>query len=131
VFCSRGLKGNGLESEVATANLLGLAMTGRGGLIGPEELDEVEPGSGEDGGRSGRLCGGGGSMVAMESQLCCGVECIVRVVECCFTLVELLLRCCPVGGMSDQSYAPQLKLLAIIRAKFYRLLYLVSTGVDC
>jgi hypothetical protein len=73
VFCSRGLNGNGLESEFATANLFGLAMTGRGGLFDPAESEEVEPGSGEDGGRYGRLCGGG-SMVARWSQLCCGVE---------------------------------------------------------
>jgi hypothetical protein len=94
MFCSRGLKGNGLESEVAAVNLFGLAMTGRGGLIGPEELDEVEPGFGEDGGRSGRLCGGG-SMVARESRPCCEV-CVIelsscRVLLCSYRVVAKML----------------------------------------
>ena len=122
VFCSRGLNGNGLEFEFATASLFGLAMTGRGGLLDPAESEEVEPGSGKDGGRNGRLCGGG-SMFARWSQLCCCVE-------CCSNVVGLSPRCCPVERMFDQSHAPQLKLLAIIRANFYGLLYLVLTDVD-
>jgi hypothetical protein len=48
VFCSRGLKGKGLESEVATLKFFGFGMTGRGILLGPEELDALDSGSEED-----------------------------------------------------------------------------------
>ena len=46
MLCSRGLNGKGLESDFATINLFGFAMTCRGGLRDPEEFEEVVPGSG-------------------------------------------------------------------------------------
>jgi hypothetical protein len=66
VFCSRDLKG--LESGFATLRFLGFGMIGRRGLADPEVWEEVESGSGEDGGRTGRCCGDGGSMMVVRRE---------------------------------------------------------------
>jgi hypothetical protein len=43
-------------------------MIGRRGLADPEVWEEVESGSGEDGGRTGRCCGDGGSMMVVRRE---------------------------------------------------------------
>lgn len=55
MLCSRGL--NGLKSEVATIDFLELGMTGRGGTLDLEELDELESWFEEDEGRNGGVYG--------------------------------------------------------------------------
>jgi hypothetical protein len=67
-------------------------MIGRRGLADPEVWEEVEPGSGEDGGRTGRWCGDGGSMMAARGEYqvgWCWVVLGCRVVECCSNVVEM------------------------------------------